>query len=156
MWPYAVWYALKSPWSDIWGNCVIFTVKPQCNNWQEHNEKKKDRDNPNAVYEDFVDAVRDSWVCKQSTKWPFGPYTPFDLYNFSSTYHWEVARDPMQSARDWFEQNVNVNGWSNYDVDYFPSKIWPINLERTAYLWPDDDTDRNRNQIFIWDVDILW
>jgi hypothetical protein len=35
-------------------------VKPQCKNGEEHNEKKKDRDNPHAVYEDFTDEVKNS------------------------------------------------------------------------------------------------
>ena len=159
MWDYSVGYSLKSPWSDIWGNCVVFAVKPQCKDKQENDlstiPRKKDLDNPNAIYEKFTDVVRDSWVCKQSTKWPYWEYTPFVLYEFSSTYHWETTKWITQSARDWFEKNVDVGWWSNYNVDYKLNALWLIQLEATSYAWPDDDTN-NKNQIFIWDVDVLW
>ena len=156
LWDYSAWYALKSPWSDIWWNCVIFTVKPKCKNWQEHNEKKKDRNNPNAVYENFVDEVRNSWVCKQSTKWMMSPNTPFWLYTFSSSYDGDpYYKDPIRSARDWFEENVDVSGWPQNQAKYSMNFMWLINLERTAYVWQDDDT-KGKNQIFIWDVDVAW
>ena len=155
MWPYSVGAALKSPWADIGWNCVVFAVKPQCKNGTKHSEKKKDRANPNAIYDKFVEEVRDSWICLQSTKWPMSPNTPFGLYSFSSSYHWdEVYKDPIRSARDWFNENVDVNWWSNSNVDYSLNFLWLINLETTSYVWPDDDTDKNRNQIFIWDVDV--
>ena len=39
------------------------------------------------------------------------PNTPFNLQSFSSTYHGDpYYKDPIRSARDWFEQNVDVNG----------------------------------------------
>jgi hypothetical protein len=35
-------------------------VKPQCTNGMQNNEKKKDRENPNPVYEEIVDEVKNS------------------------------------------------------------------------------------------------
>jgi hypothetical protein len=42
----------------------VFAVKPQCKDKQENDlstiPRKKDLDNPNAIYEKFTDVVRDS------------------------------------------------------------------------------------------------
>ena len=162
MWPYAVWAALKSPFADVGGNCVVFAVKPQCNNGMKNNEKKKDKDNPNPVYEEFVDEVKNSWVCLQSTKWPMVTEvwmrsSPFDFWSFTSTYHWEIRKDPLKSVRDWFDEHVDVWGWSYYQVEYNFNALNVINLETSSYIWMDDDIpNEEKNSIFIWDVDILW
>ena len=99
MWTYAVWAALPSPVADIAGNCIVFAVKPQCKNGEEHNEKKKDRDNPHAVYEDFTDEVKNSWICLQSQKWPvvteqWARPSPFNMYSIiNSHYEYRISRD---------------------------------------------------------------
>jgi hypothetical protein len=39
------------------------------------------------------------------------PNTPFGLYTFSSSYDGDpYYKDPIRSARDWFEENVDVSG----------------------------------------------
>ena len=162
MWDYSVWAALKSPFADVGGNCVVFAVKPQCNNGMKNNEKKKDSANPNPVYEEFVDEVKNSGVCLQSTKWPMVTEkwmrsSPFNMYSFGSTYRWETKKDPLMSPRDWFDQNVDVGWWSYYQVDYNLSFMGIINLETSSYIWTDDDIpDDQKNSILIWDIDILW
>ena len=51
-------YVFPSPFSDIAGNCVVFAVKPQCKG--SGSEKKKDKDNPNEIFDSFIEDVRDS------------------------------------------------------------------------------------------------
>jgi hypothetical protein len=56
--PSAIWSKIPSPISDIAGNCVVFAVKPQCKGGDA--TKKKDNDNPNEIYDNFIEDVRDS------------------------------------------------------------------------------------------------
>ena len=161
MWKYMDEHIFPSPWADVAWNCVVFAVKPQCNNGKINNEKKKDLENPNPVYDEIVDEVKNSWICLQSQKWPqvtekWYRSSPFDLYSYSSTYYWEKKKDPFVSARDWFKKNIDVNWWSNYQVDFDLNPLWIISLEMNSYVWMDDDIWNEKNSIFIWDVDILW
>ncbi len=67
LWPYSVWKAIPSPFADLWGNCIVFAIKPQCKN---DDSIKVNLESPYESYSDFVEEVRDSWVCLQSQKWP--------------------------------------------------------------------------------------
>ncbi len=142
--PSAVWSKIPSPISDIAGNCVVFAVKPQCKGGDT--TKKKDSDNPNEIYDSFIEEVRDSWICLQSQKWlqvtrKWHRSSPFNLYSYSSK-----STDSNQYA----------NGESNNNLEFDGNFLWIINLETSAYIWGDTDIPNENNSFFIWDVDILW
>ena len=140
MWPYMSEHIFPSPLADIAGNCVVFAIKPQCKGW---GTTKEDKDNPNEIYDSYIEEVRDSWVCLQSQKWvqvtkKWHRSSPFDLYSYTSNYV------------------VDVNWWSNNQMEIDGSLLWIINLETSAYIWVENDTSNGSNSFFIWDVDILW
>ncbi len=147
--PDAVWRNVPSPISDIMWNCVVFAVKPQCDSdsWDGWTDSG-DLDNPNEVYTEYIEDVRDSWVCLQTQKWFMVTLvgersTPFDLCSFS--------------ANKKHLSNVNVDGWRHNDVEYSASFMWILELETASYVWSDSlFTDNTQNSITIGDVDILW
>jgi hypothetical protein len=171
MWPYMDEHIFPSPLSDIAGNCVVFAIKPQCKGWSDSTAKKKDKDNPNEIYEDFIEDVKDSWVCLQSQKWPqvtknWYRSSPFELNSYST----KVANSDQGSWSDfslewtlnnvwqdikWWE-NIDVNGWMNNQLEFDTDFLWIINLETSAYIWGDSDNSDGKNSIFIWDIDVLW
>ena len=163
--PDAVWRNIPSPISDIMWNCIVFAIKPQCNSGWDGWWNWNDLDNPNEVYPEYIEDVRDSWVCLQTQKWfmvtlRWERSTPFDLYSFSSlkkqsnsrnNFSWEDKRDTIT----W--DNMDVNGWSNNNVEYETSWMWVIELETSSFIWTDwYFSDNTQNSIFIWDVDVLW
>ena len=94
LWPYSVWKALKSPWADLGGNCIVFAIKPQCTNSTPTN-----KESPYESYTDFVEEVRDSWVCLESQKWP----QVTENWNLPSPLHWHSfssSRRTTQVSRD--------------------------------------------------------
>ena len=137
LWPSAVANKLKSPWADLWWNCIVFAVKPQCKN---DGSVPTNLESPYESFTGFVEEVRDSGVCLESQKWfqitEFEELsTPFNLNSFNSSYKLKPA--------------------DNYPVDYtLNADFWIINLERDAYIASDDW--EVKNSIMIWDVDILW
>ncbi len=148
--PSAIWSKIPSPISDIAGNCVVFAVKPQCKGGDA--TKKKDNDNPNEIYDNFIEDVRDSWVCLQSQKGlqvtkKWHRSSPFNLYSYTAKTNQYVQGDGF---------HVDVNGGSNNDLEIDASFLWIINLETSAYIWGDTDTPNENNSFFVWDVDILW
>ena len=167
MWPYSVWAALKSPFSDIWGNCVVFAVKPQC----KHNDwEMTDLNNPNQTYVDFVEEVKDSWICLQSQKWPqvtlkWNLSSPFEQYSYRTKY--SVINDKSSGNNSWknfdWKNSMNVinlrtadlNWWSHNDLEFSADFLWLINLETSAYV-AADDAQVSKNSIMIGDVDVLW
>jgi len=177
MWPYAAWAAIPSPFSDIWGNCVVFAVKPQCKGWGDDGFwEKTDLDNPNQEYPSFIEDVRDSWTCLQSQKWPvvtkkWQRSSPFDLYSYTSkvsnsNWNWKdfSMRETLNTIwggdKTFFENvynNMDVNWWSYNDVEYETSLLWIISLETSSFVGADwDIPDNMKASIVIWDVDILW
>ena len=136
LWPSSVSKALKSPWSDIGWNCIVFAIKPQCKN----DSAPTNLESPYESYSEIVEEVRDSGVCLESQKWPqvtkkwYNP-SPLHWYSFNSNYRLSAA---------------------DYDVDYnLTIDLWILSLEREAYIASDDDTE-TRNSIEIWNVEILW
>ena len=141
MWKYMSEKILPSPLSEVTGNCIIFTVKPQCKA-----EESDDEENSNKIveeYPEYIEEVRDSWVCLQSKKWPMITLSqerssPFNLYSYIAN-------------------KLDVNWWSNNSVSYSTSFLWIIELETDSYVWSDDEIlDGVQSSIVIWDVDILW
>lgn len=169
MWPYMSEHIFPSPLSDVAGNCVVFAVKPQCK--ADDNVKKKDKDNPNEIYENFIEDVRDSWVCLQSQKWPLvteGKFrsSPFDLYSYSvkkadsnqgswNDFSFKWTWNNVWQDIKWWE-NIDVNGWENNNLEFDVNFLWVINLETSAYIWGNTDDSNKSNSLFIWDVDVLW
>ena len=162
MWNYDTAIKIKSPAADLWWNCVVFAVQPKCSNGKKNSEKKEDKANPNPVYNKITEEVKNSWLCWQSQKWTmvieaWERSSPFNLCSFSSTFHKEEPKkDPFISARNRFNENVDVGWWSYNQVDYRTSFLWIVELETTSYIWQDDDTSESNNSIFVWDVDVLW
>ena len=50
-------YILPSPLSDVAGNCIIFTVKPQC---KQDALEPEEEELPVLQYPEFIEEVRDS------------------------------------------------------------------------------------------------
>ena len=164
--PDAIWRKIPSPISDIAGNCTVFAVKPQCKGWSDNTVKKKDKENPNEIYEAFVNDVKDSWVCLQSQKWSqvtqkWYRSSPFNLYSYSSkisssnsnnwkNFNWWDTIDTIK----W--KNVDLNWWLNNQIEFETSFLWIINLETAAHIWIDGRDSNDNNSFFIGDVDILW
>ena len=146
--PDAVWRNVPSPISDIMWNCIVFAIKPQCDsdNWDGWTISGGDLDNPNEVYTEYIEDVRDSWVCLQSQKWfmvtlVWERSTPFDLWWFSAN-----------------KKYLNVDGWVHNDVNFsLWESMWILELETTSYVWSDTlFSDNTQNSINIGDVDVLW
>ena len=171
MWPSAVANKLKSPRADVGWNCVVFAVKPQCSGWNDNISRKKDKQNPNEIYESFVDDVKDSWICLQTQKWPqvterWWRSSPFNLYSYSSQVKKsdQNGRDNFNVKETWLNVKHDVKWWENIYVDWWLSNqtefdvnfLWIISLETSAYVWTNDDELIEPNSIFVWDVDILW
>ena len=164
MWNYNTAIKIKSPASDLWWNCVVFAVQPKCSNGKKNSEKKEDRANPNPVYNKITEEVKNSGLCWQSQKWTmiieaWQRSSPFDLCSFRGNYNKEkekTKKDPFISARNRFNDNVEVWWNSYYPVDYSTSFLWIVELETTSFIWQDDDTSEKNNSIFVWDVDVLW
>jgi hypothetical protein len=161
MWPQSGAERIPSPLADLWGNCVVFAIKPQCKGGDT--AKKKDKDNPNEIFDSFVEEVKDSWVCLQTQKWlqvtkNRHRSSPFDLYSYRTKNNLDIQNGEsfLTRARNWLEENVDVNGWSSNDLEFDGSFLWIINLETSAYIWWYSDTPNENNSFFIWDVDVLW
>ena len=177
MWPYMSEHIFPSPLADIAGNCVVFAIKPQCKK-DDTKAKKKDKNNPNQVYDSYVDEVKNSGVCLQSQKWPQvtsngQSSSPFELYSYSSNVtnseqngkttdsnswndfsFWETWRNVVNDITWW--KNIDVNWWQKEHLDFSIESLWPINLEMDAYIGEDNYNENGKNSIFIWDVDVLW
>ena len=169
MWPYPVWAALPSPFADLWWNCVVFAVKPQCKWWEDWKwwARKNDNENPNEIYWEFVDEVKDSWICLQSQKWSQVTArgyrsSPFNLYSYSSK-----ASNIDSNSRNNFSlgstldtikwKNVDVNWGSNNWIEFDTDLLWIISLETSAYIGSaESESSSQNNSIFIWDIDVLW
>ena len=138
-------HLFPSPWADVGWNCVVFAVKPQCKKWDE-GARKNDDNNPNEIYEDFVDEVQDSWICIQSQKGPqvtkyWFRSSPFNLYSFDNVdYEYGVNRDDIIVDE---EQIDDI-------LDDIQKLIWKGDVRKT---W-DDALKRTFNGI--WDVVTLW
>lgn len=133
--PDAVWRYVPSPVSDIMWNCVVFAVKPQCKWGGGASWTTDDEDNPDEVYTEIIEEVRDSGVCKQSQKWRM------------VTVEWKRSSP--------FNLHSDVNVWDGFDVD--ASFLWIINLEIDSYVWSNETSaDKSSATFMIWDVDVLW
>ena len=161
--PYSVWKAIPSPFADLGGNCIVFAIKPQCNN----NTPPTNLASPNPSFPEFVEEVRDSWVCLQSQKWPqvtkkWYYSSPTRWTSFRSTYRKDVTtRNEIELTNEevddiltdlqevmWDEVNVREM-WDNAlkknpVVDLFLSTLdgiyWKDNVDKVddlyeKYLW---------------------
>ena len=176
MWPYMDENILPSPLSDVAWNCIIFTIKPQCNgDGNQSPEDAADATLPVQIYPKFIEEVRDSWACMQSAKWPMVTLrwersSPYNLNSFTATTSQWNSRSNFSWRETWqsiwwgdgtFLQNVytkmDVNGWSSNMPEYSASFLSIVDLETNAFVWPDDYIPENmKSSIVIWDVDILW
>ena len=141
MWPQRVAMNVPSPVSDVVGNCVIFAVKPQCkSSWDWTN--KKDVNNPNEVYSEIVEDVRDSGTCSLYQKWiqiteKWRRSSPFNLYEYSKPYE------------------ISLWGWINNWSEFSTSFLWIIELETDVFIAADDNSSDVQNSIIVWDIDVL-
>ncbi len=95
MWPSAVYNKLVSPFSELWWNCVVFALKPQCKN-DDNSDRKKDKDNPNEVYTEFTEDVKDSGVCTSNASMKWSKSSPFWLYSYNASYDQSaISRDDI-------------------------------------------------------------
>jgi len=178
--PEKIFSHIPSPISDIWGNCIVFAIKPQCKK-----KENKNQDNPVETYSPIVEEIRDSGPCQLSQKWPMVTKrwyrsSAIDLYSYSvgssnsSTPSFNSWR-PLSNWANGFASNRSsfsagetmwtvtpngnwwVNNWPEFDVDY----LWIISLETNASVgYFDESWEPNsmsaKNSIMIWNVDILW
>ena len=155
--PYVVWKALPSPFADLGGNCIVFAIKPQCKSGGDE-ARKKDSENPNDVYDDFIEDVRDSWVCLQSQKWPqvtekWHRSSPFNLYSYSRDtasygsdtdgghsffydfvdYVWRAVIDPLNPDASFsVDDTLGAISWDNMDVNWWSN--YGVELNK-SFLW---------------------
>ena len=153
LWPYSVWKAIPSPFADLWGNCIVFAIKPQCKN---DDSVPTNLESPYESYSDFVEEVRDSGVCLQSQKWP---QVTKKWYNSSPTrwVSFNSSRRTSQPSRDKIElTNEEVDDilsdlqgivWDVMNVretrdDALKWRIWPISLSVFDWVFWKDTVDK--------------
>ena len=157
MWDYSVWTALKSPFADVGGNCVVFAVKPQCSKNNTDGDKN-DPENPNETFELIIEEVRDSGVCTKSQKWPtvtekWGRSSPFNMYSYSSS---RKNFDLKWTIGTITRENKDTRWGENNQLEFSANFMWIIDLETRATIGTDREPNETKNSIIIWDVDVLW
>ena len=168
LWPSAVSTKLKSPWADLGWNCIVFAIKPQCND-----ETPTNLDSPYESFSDIVEDVRDSWVCLQSEKWPqvtekWNNPSALRWVSFNSSYE-EITRggmmvkesdinnvlndiqtlfDSVQDMGDWPKDRVDVRKiWDNA----MKWRVWDVSLSVFDALFWEEVVDKVYNKYF-WDA----
>ena len=163
LWPYAVWEALKSPWSDLWGNCIVFAIKPQCNNSTPTN-----LESPYESFSDFVEEVRDSGVCLQSQKWPqntenWKNSSPTRLVSYNSSRGKAVQRsndvelsskevnDVLDDIQNLVWEDTNVREiWDNALKNNPITKIYLSFLD--SVYWDDIVSQTDLYKKYLWNA----
>ena len=168
LWPYAVWEALKSPWSDLWGNCIVFAIKPQCSS----DVTPTNLESPYESFSDFVEDVRDSGVClesqkgPQNTEWWFNS-APTRWVSFWSTYKVvEPSRkdikvdenyvdDMLSDIQKLFDSVQNIGNWSKERIDVRKEwdnamkwRVWDVSLSMFDKLFWEEVVDKVYNKYF--------
>ena len=155
---YSLSNALKSPWSDVAGNCIVFAIKPQCSN----DSAPTNLESPYESYSDFVEEVRDSGVCLESQKWPQNTKnwfnsSAFDLRSYRGSIRTvSTSREDIIVNRDDVDDILSdiqrllwdkVNAREMWD-NAMKWRFWSISLSMFDKVFWEDKVDQVYDKYF--------